>query len=93
MGSQPLVHYLLLKGMAEKVNWRSHHSSLLCLTTAKMNSGAILFKQLSVLATAFGNLEHLAALIFGTYPAAHDCGAVSPQAGLPWCGTKPGAIH
>lgn len=87
MGSQSLVHYLLLKGVAEKVNWRSHHSSFLCLITGKMNSDAILLKQLSVLATAFGNFGCLASLIFGTYPAAHDSDAVSPQAGLPWCGT------
>lgn len=72
MGSQLLVHYLLLKGTAEKVNWRSQHSSFLCLITAKMNSDAILLRQLSVLAAAFGNLECLASLILGIYPAAHD---------------------
>lgn len=81
MGSQPLVHYLLLKGIAEKVNWRSHHSSFHCLITAKTNSDAILLKQLSVLATAFGNLECLAPLIFGTCPAAHDSDAASPRRG------------
>lgn len=89
MGSQPLIHYLLLKGIAEKVNWRS----FLCLTTAKMNSDAILLEQLSVLATAFVSLECLAPLIFGTYPAAHDSDAASPQAGLPWHGRQPGAIY
>lgn len=93
MGSQPLIHYLLLKGIAEKVNWRSHHSSFLCLTTAKMNSDANLLEQLSVLATAFVSLECLAPLIFGTYPAAHDSDAASPQAGLPWHGRQPGAIY
>lgn len=93
MGSQPLIHYLLLKGIAEKVNWRSHLSSFLCLITAKMNSDAILLKQLSVLGTAFGNLECLAPLIFGTYPAADDSDAVSPQAGLPGSGRQPGAIY
>lgn len=92
MGSQPLIHYLLLKGIAEKVNWRSHHSSFLCLKTVKMNSDAILPKQLSVLATAFGNLECFASLIFGTYPAAHGSDAVSPQVGLPWRGRQPGAV-
>ncbi|RMC18500.1 hypothetical protein DUI87_04389 [Hirundo rustica rustica] len=58
-----------------------------------MNSDAILREQLSVLATAFGNLECLASLIFGTFPVAHDPDAAGPQAGLPWCGRQPGAIH
>lgn len=58
-----------------------------------MNSDAILLEQLSVLATAFVSLECLAPLIFGTYPAAHDSDAASPQAGLPWHGRQPGAIY